>query len=341
MRTQSRRTFLTTSVLGLGAAARMPVFSKPAPVAGTVPRLPREVWISTFCQQSMENDDPAGMIGQILSSMEGIAHQRPDIICLPELFPYAHYRGSVEVSEEALKSDSILQPFAEFAVRNRCYLICPVYTTHEGRLYNAAVVIDRNGEVMGEYWKIHPTEGEIEKGISPGPLDPPVFKTDFGVIGVQICFDINWQDGWEALRRKGAEIIFWPSAFGGGQRVITKAWQNKCCVVSSTSKGQTRICDIDGTEVAATGHWSRHWAIGPVNLEKAFLHTWPYWLRFDEVERKYGRSIRIKTHHEEEWSILESLSPDVRVQDILSEFQIKTHEEHIASAEKMQLRHRP
>jgi beta-ureidopropionase len=341
MSTQSRRRFLTTSMLGLGAATRMPLFGKPAPVTGTDPRLPREVWIASFGQQEMGDDDPAGMMDRVLSMMEGIAYQRPDIICLPEAFPYAYFRGSVTASEEALKSDSILRPFAEFAHRNRCCLICPIYTNHEGRLYNAAVVIDRNGEVMGEYWKMHPTEGEIAKGITPGPLDPPVFKTDFGVIGVQICFDINWQDGWEALRRKGAEIIFWPSAFGGGQEVNTKAWLNKCCVVSSTRKGTTKICDVDGTEVAATGHWNRQWAIGPVNLEKAFIHTWPYWLRFREIEKKYGRDIRIRNHHEEEWSILESLSPDVHVQDILTEFDIKTHEEHIASAESLQVKHRP
>lgn len=341
MKSQSRRTFLTTSVLGVGAASSIPVFSKPASVAGKVPRLPREVWIASFGQDGLDNENPEAMIRKTLSMMEGIAHQKLDIICLPELFPKAYYRGTVSVSEEASKSDSILQPFAEFASRNQCYLICPIYTTHEGRFYNSAVVIDRGGEVMGEYWKIHPTEGEIAKGITPGPLDPPVFETDFGIIGVQTCFDINWQDGWDALRRKGAEIIFWVSAFGGGDQVNTKAWLNKCCVVSSTNKGQSKICDVDGTEVANTGQWNKHWAIGPLNLEKAFLHTWPYWLKFPDIEKKYGRDIRIKNHHQEEWTIIESLSPDLRIKDVLSEFDILTHEEHISSAESLQMKHRP
>jgi predicted amidohydrolase len=305
------------------------------------PKLPREVWIASFGQHGMESEDPSGMIERTLSQMEGIIYHQPDIICLPEIFPYAKYRGTVEVPEEAAKLESILRPFAAFASRHNCYIVCPTYTTKDGRYYNAAVVIDRKGEMMGEYHKIHPTEGEIAKGITPGTLDPPVFETDFGIIGIQICFDINWQDGWEVLRKKGAEIIFWPSAFGGGQQVNNKAWQNKCCVVSSTNYGLTRICDVDGTEVATTGHWSEHWAIGSVNLEKTFLHTWPYVRKFHEIEKKYGRKIRIKNHHEEEWSIIESLSPDVRVKDILTEFELKTHEEHIASAELIQVSARP
>lgn len=341
MRSQSRRAFLTTSALGLGAATGLPVFSKAAPEAGSVPRLPREVWIASFGQDGLVNENPEAMIRKTLSMMEGIAHQKPDIISLPEIFSKAHYRGSVSVPDEAGKSESILQPFTEFARRNHCYLICPIYTAQEGRYYNAAVVIDRQGQIMGEYRKMHITEGEIAKGITPGPLDPPVFKTDFGIIGVQICFDMNWQDGWEALRRKGAEIIFWVSAYGGGHTVNTKAWLNKCCVVSSTNKGQTKICDVDGTEVAITGQWNKHWAIGPLNLEKVFLHTWPYWLKFPEIEKKYGRDIRIKNHHQEEWSIIESLSADIRVKDVLSEFDILTYEEHISRAESLQVKHRP
>ena len=96
-----------------------------------------------------------------------------------------------------------------------------------------------------------------------------------------------------------------------------------------------------GSEVATTGHWSEHWAIGSLNLEKVFLHTWPYVRRFPEIEKKYGRNIRIRNHHEEEWSIIESLSPEIRVADIMKEFDLLTHEQHIASAESVQLAHRP
>ena len=89
---------------------------------------------------------------------------------------------------------------------------------------------------MGEYRKMHPTIGEMERGISPGTLEPPVFHTDFGAVGAQICYDIEWDDGWQWLRKAGAEIVLWSSAFGGGQALNAIAQLNKYCIVSSTRK---------------------------------------------------------------------------------------------------------
>jgi hypothetical protein len=77
-----------------------------------------------------------------------------------------------------------------------------------------------------------------------------------------------------------------------------------------------------------------------VNLEKAFLHSWPYSQRFNEIKKKYGRKIRITNHHEEEWSIIESLSPEIFVKDILTEFNLKTHEQHTHDAERVQIEKR-
>jgi hypothetical protein len=73
-----------------------------------------------------------------------------------------------------------------------------------------------------------------------------------------------------------------------------------------------------------------------VNLEKAFLHSWPFCRRFREIEAKYGRKVRIRTFHEEEWTIIESLDADVRVAEILKEFELQTHEEHIREADRAQ-----
>ena len=134
---------------------------------------------------------------------------------------------------------------------------------------------------------MHPTVGEIEGQIMPGSAKPPVFKTDIGVLGAQICFDIEWYDGWRRLREAGAELVFWPSAFAGGMMVNTHAWQNKYCVVSSTRKGTTKICDIDGRTIACTGQYDK-WVCAPVNLEKALLHSWPFCRRFGEIRAKYG-----------------------------------------------------
>ena len=156
------------------------------------------------------------------------------------------------------------------------------------------------------------------------------------MIGIQICYDIEWPEAWESLRKKGAEIVFWPSAFAAGKKVNTKAWEHQYCVVSSTRKDTTKICDITGEELAANGEWSRWGVCAPVNLEKAFLHSWPYSRSFPDVISKYGRKIRCYSLHEEEFSVIESLSPDVKVADVLREFNLKTYREHLKAAEDEQ-----
>ena len=324
-----RRKFIRNSALGLGAGVTLTSStlssSDSLNKSLEVEKLPREVWIASFSSTRMEAANHGEMVEQVLEEMEGIVNYKPDVICLPEIFPFFHIAERVSVQDVAEDPlGRITSKFAAFAKKYSTYIICPLYT------------FDREGKVLGEYRKIHCTEGEMGKGVSPGPLDPPVFKTDFGIIGVQICFDLEWDDGWKKLRENGAEIVFFCSAYSGGIAVNTRAWQNKYCVVSSTLEGAAKICDISGTEIAKTGRWQRNWVIAPINLEKVFLHTWPYNQRFKEINAKYGRKVKITNFDEEEWSIIESLSPDVKVADILKEFDLKTHEVHIQSATEMQ-----
>ena len=202
------------------------------------------------------------------------------------------------------------------------------------------MVFDRAGSGLGEYRKIHLTIDEIESGLTPGPLQPPVFQADFGKFGIQICYDIYWNDGWEKLRDQGAEIVFWPSAFAAGQRVNTKAWENRYIVVSSTRKNTSKICDLRGEVIAQTGIWERNFFCGSVNLEKVLVDTWPHVRHFNEIRRKYGRKVRLTTLHEEQWTVIESLSPDVFAADILKEFGIKTLTQDCQEAEIAQIKAR-
>ena len=335
-----QRTSLSVAVPVLAAAGSSR--GAPGPTGGTPKgqRLPREVWIASISQNGMEADSVEEMTRKMLRRMEEVVPFEPDIICLPEVFPFANLSGGrpplAESSEAPIGKFS--RPFAQFAEKHKCHVVCPIYTVADGRHYNSAVFIDRNGRCIGEYHKMHPTIGELEKGIMPGAVRPPVFKTDIGVLGAQICFDVEWYDGWRRLREAGAELVFWPSAFAGGSMINAHAWQNKYCVVSCTRKGTTKICDIDGQAVACTGQYA-NWVCAPVNLEKAFLHSWPYCRRFAEIQAKYGRKVSVRTFHEEEWTIIESLSPEVRVADILKEFELKTHEEHIGAADQAQQRY--
>jgi beta-ureidopropionase len=276
------------------------------------------------------------MVEKIMGALEKVITYQPDFVCLPETFPFEYVETKLTLTQKVEVSGKVMERFAEFSKQNNCHTICPVYTSDGGKIYNSAVVFDRMGKRIGQYNKIHETVGSIRNGVSCGALFQPVIHTDFGPIGIQICYDINWEDGWKMLRDQDVKIIFWCSAFDGGEQLNMKALQNKCIIVSSTNKNTSKLCDIDGKTIAKTGIWEPNFFCGKVNMEKVFLPTYDYLRQCNEIQRKYGRKIKLTIFHEEEWTIVESVSPDVLIKDVMIEFDLKSHVEGLKEAEIIQ-----
>jgi len=120
------------------------------------------------------------------------------------------------------------------------------------RVYNSCVIYDRNGELVGRYDKNHPYSPEAFLGVTPG-LDVPVFKTDFGKVGMIICYDNWFGDVTELLALRGAEIILFPSA--GYCRGLMPARSSDNCVrfVASSTNCGCGVWDTAGTEVTNPG----------------------------------------------------------------------------------------
>jgi len=327
----SRRKFIGNASLGFGMGAiGLPDFlvQRDSRKIGT--NSPRSVNIGTVSIMDLTASSTQDMVRQVLQIMDGIVSCQPDIICLPEIFAYTNITNyNYQVKNVAEKVPGpVVTPFLNFAATHKCYVICPTYTLEEGNIYISAVLINRQGKVVGQYNKMRPAEGEMKNGVKPGAPDPPVFQTDFGKIGIQICFDIKFEEGWKALKDKGAQIIFWPSAYAAGQEISSRAWRHQVYLVTSTQKDTSKICDLTGETIVQTGRWQRNWVCAPVNLEKAFILTWPAFTLFPEIQKKYGSRIAIKTFSEEEWTIMESLDSELKIADVLKEFNLKTmHDE--------------
>ena len=334
----SRRNFIQKTAMTTGMAASVAPFG----MAGTMStseqknRSQREVWIAGVSQEGLRAKTPELMVGKIMEVLKGVVTYNPDFVCLPEAFPFEYIESRLSFQQRVEVSNKVLEQFSEFSKEHNCYTICPVFTSSEGRIYNSAVVFDRTGKKIGQYNKIHETTGYVKGGITSGALFQPAIQTEYGPVGIQICYDINWEDGWKMLRDQGVKIIFWCSAFDGGQQLGMKALQNKCIIVSSTNKNTSKICDIDGKLVTGTGIWEKNFFCGQVNLEKVFIPTYDYLKECSAIKKKYGRKVEVTIFHEEEWTIIESLSPDVLISDIMKEFNLQSHTEGLKEAELIQ-----
>jgi predicted amidohydrolase len=291
-------------------------------------------------------------VKKTFARMEKAAGYQPDIICLMETFntSYVDERKSYEeIAEDESIPGPVTNMAADFAKKNSCYIVCPIVTKHGGRFYNSAILLDRQGTISGVYHKVHPVDSEIKdgEGIIPGPVRSPVFETDFGKIGMQICFDANWFESWSYLKEDGAEIVFFPSQFPGGRILNFHAWKNNYYVVSSTGE-DARIIDITGIDIDSSSFQLGYtWA--SLNLEKEYVPTFPGKYSIPDILKKYKDRVKIKVVRDTGGGAgtgaghitIESLDPDLFVRDILKEYEIPIYRDEIKESEMIQAQHRP
>lgn len=312
-------------------------------------RLPREVWVAAI---SLKGLWPTPTIEQrmkdILERMESVYAFEPDIICLPEEINQSwvdETKTLKEVAEDETSPGPITSMLADIARRQHCYMTCPIVTKKDGLFYDSTILLNREGKIDGVFHKVHPTSTEIlpnayfkGEGVTPGPIKSNVYKTDFGTVGLQICFDAEWADGWHSIKEDGAEIVCFSSQGPFLNTLRNHAWLNHYYIVSATGEN-AQIIDITGDVIALDGEFAR-WVCAPVNLEKELLHIWPNVKKFDAIQKKYGRKIRFKIYHPENWATLESLDPDIKVRHILKEYEIPTYDEQLSEATAIQEKYR-
>jgi N-carbamoylputrescine amidase len=145
------------------------------------------------------------------------------VICFQELF-YGPYFCQLQDPKFYEYAESVPGPtverFQALAAELGMVMVLPVYEQEQpGVLYNTAAVIDADGKYLGKYRKNHipQVNGFWEKFyFRPGNLGYPVFDTAVGRIGVYICYDRHFPEGWRALGLAGAKIVFNPSATSRG-----------------------------------------------------------------------------------------------------------------------------
>ena len=174
--------------------------------------------------QTKWTGDKASMIDLHVDYARQAASQGAQVMCFQELF-YGPYFCQVQDAQyyeytEDIPDGPTVQRMCQLARETRMVLVVPMYEVeHPGIFYNTAAVIDADGTYLGKYRKTHipQVKGFWEKFyFRPGNLGFPVFNTAVGKIGVYICYDRHFPEGWRALGLAGARIVFNPSATSRG-----------------------------------------------------------------------------------------------------------------------------
>jgi N-carbamoylputrescine amidase len=159
-----------------------------------------------------------------LPIIEQAGREGVQMLCLQEVFygPYFCPSQSKEwyATAEPVPGGATTSLMQELARKHSMVMIVPVYEEEmPGVYYNTAAVIDADGSYLGKYRKTHIPQvaGFWEKFFfRPGNLGYPVFDTQYGKVGVYICYDRHFPEGARALGLAGAEVVFNPSATVAG-----------------------------------------------------------------------------------------------------------------------------
>jgi predicted amidohydrolase len=188
---------------------------------------------------------PGPSLEQIAGLVDKEGARGADLIALPETF-----RGQDEKTQETLDGPTVsaLAPLAE---KHRTYIVVPIDRKDGDRRLNSAVILDRRGRIAGVYDKVYPfwvDEFRRRPPVQPGQT-VTVISTDFGRLGVAICYDVNWAPLWQRLSDFGAELVIWPSAYSAGRTLQARAIDFSYYVMSATWVPDCLVFDIDGEQL--------------------------------------------------------------------------------------------
>ena len=168
--------------------------------------------------------DKDSMLKKHIDLARTAAEQGAQVLCFQELF-YGPYFCQVQDDEyfsytEPIPDGPTTKAMQDLAKETGMVLVVPMFEVEqEGFYYNTAAVIDADGTYLGKYRKTHipHVKGFWEKYyFRPGNMGYPIFDTAVGRIGVYICYDRHFPEGWRALGLAGAKIVFNPSATSRG-----------------------------------------------------------------------------------------------------------------------------
>jgi deaminated glutathione amidase len=203
--------------------------------------------------QMSSGSDKRANLERAESLIRTAAKRGASLVVLPEVFPWRGPRGAEAEFAEPIPgptTERLAQLVRELGIHLQAGSMSE-RIDGDRRCYNTALLFAPSGEIVGRYRKIHLFDVEIPGQVSahesqarkPGD-QTVVVRTDVGVIGLSVCYDLRFPELYRRLVRDGAEILCIPSAFtfptGAAHwetLVRARAIENQCYVIAPDQFG--------------------------------------------------------------------------------------------------------
>jgi predicted amidohydrolase len=277
-------------------------------------------------------DSPQGadrLMAEATRLIERSARMGADLVAFPEIYPQLAIADPYHHAEPA--EGGTLDRAREAARTHKLYLVWPrVEYSHDRGVRNTSILIDRGGEVVGRFDKMFPTPGEIGKGAIPG-TSAPCFDTDFGRVGMLICFDLNFREVREELAAGKPDVVVFSSMYRGGLQAQALAFELGSFVVTSISAELGQVIDRCGRVLKESTYETL--TLASINTNSLAMHMDENWGKMDEMLAKYGPALTFDYHTREGHYVIEHAG-ERDVAEIAREFGLITAEDYWARSRR-------
>jgi predicted amidohydrolase len=252
-----------------------------------------------------------------------------DLIILPET-----WRGQTD-TPETLEGLTVTA-MAALAKKRSTYLVCPIDRRDGTRRLNTAVLIDRQGKVSGFYDKVYPywSEYDLKPPVEPGH-EARVFQTDFGKLGLAICFDVNFPEVWQRLADQGAELVVWPSAYSAGTSLQAHALNHHFYIVTSTLTRDCLVYDITGEELLYEKGNDLNVSHITLDLDRGIYHQNFNIEKRDKLLKEHGQSVKqAKWLDREQWFVLQATEPGVSARALARQYGLEELRDYLSRSRR-------
>jgi predicted amidohydrolase len=205
------------------------------------------------------NSTPEKNLDSWCAKIDEAGKLKLDAVCLGEAVLSVGTGKNLKEVAEPIPGPTTLRLGAA-AKQNHLWVVAGITELAGSRIYNTAILLNREGGLAGIYRKIHLPREEWNQGLTPGS-EHPVFMTDFGPVAIQICYDYFYPEAAAAFALNGARILFaptWGTTFpdqdgrAEGETLFrVRARDNGIFLVASVYDGSSLVIDPLGRVLAS------------------------------------------------------------------------------------------